>query len=306
MIPLRYLIGLLLVLLLVGCEKKTAESSPVLLQIDGRTVSLEEFRRQFEKTLPPGHSLSVEETEDLQRSFLVQLIDRELALAEAVRLGVVLAPEELEAMVAEYRRDYPEGAFEEMLAERGVSLADWRRELEEGLLIEKVVRQAAYSDIEVSEEEIAEYYQSHHDEFDRPAQARVRQIVVGDEQEGRTLLEALQAGEDFAFLARNHSLSPDGEDGGDLDFISRGEMPPEFDEAAFSLPVGQLSALVKSDYGYHILLVEERRDALRLSLEQAREQVRDLVLETKQDLAYQQWLQDLRSRAAIEVNWSLL
>ncbi len=306
MIPLRYAIALLLVLLLFGCEKKTVEPSPVLLQIDGRIVTLEDFRRQFEKTLPAGHSLSVEETEDLQRSFLVQLIDRELTLAEAARLGVTLSPEELEAMVGEYRRDYPEGAFEAQLAERGVSLEAWRRELEEGLLMEKVVRVAAYSGISVSDEEIAEYYQQHHDDFDRPAQARVRQIVVGSEEEGKRALEELRKGEEFAALARSLSLSPDGEEGGDLGFIGRGEMPPEFDEAAFSLPIGELSGLVKSEYGYHILLVEERREALRLSLDAAREQVRALVRDTKEDLAYQQWLQDLRSRAAIEVNWSLL
>jgi peptidyl-prolyl cis-trans isomerase C len=229
-----------------------------------------------------------------------------LALAEADRLGVNVTPEEVEAALREHRRDYPVDAFEQMLKAQGVTLEDWRRDLEEGLLMEKVVRQAVYTTVVVTESEVEDYYREHRDEFDRPAQVRARQIVVASKEEGQRALGRLRQGEPFVEVARQSSLSPDAEEGGDLGFFSRGEMPPEFDAIVFTLPVGRLSNLVQSEYGFHLFLVEERREALRLPLSAVRDDIRDKLLAEKEERAYQQWLQNLRGRATIEVDWSRL
>lgn len=292
--------------LLAACHRQQEKASPVLLRVDGRSVSLEQFRQDFERTLPAGQTLSAEEREGLQRAFLVQIIDRELVLAEADRLGITVTPSEVEAALQEYRRDYPAGSFEKMLDDRGITLEPWRRELEQGLLVEKVVRQAAYAGVAVSEEEIAAYYREHLEEFDRPEQVRARQIVVATEEEGQKVLGLLRQGVSFAETARQYSLSPDGEQGGDLGFFARGEMPPEFDAVVFTLPVGRLSDLVKSEYGYHVFLVEERREAVRLTLEDVREQIGARLRSEKEEKAYHDWLQNLRGRATIEVDSSLL
>jgi peptidyl-prolyl cis-trans isomerase C len=135
---------------------------------------------------------------------------------------------------------------------------------------------------------------------------RARQIVVASRDEGERLLGLLRQGEPFAEVAQKNSLSPDAEQGGDLGFFSRGEMPPEFDAIVFTLPAGRLSDLVRSEYGYHLFLVEERREALRLPLTAVRDEIRDKLLAEKEEQAYQQWPQDLRGRASIEVDWSRL
>jgi len=302
----RILLPCLLVALLSACQRRQEEASPVLLRVDGRSVSLEQFREDFEGTLPAGQTLSEEERDGLQRAFLVQVIDRELVLAEADRLGITVTPSEVEAALQEYRRDYPAGSFEKMLNDRGITLEPWRRELEQGLLVEKVVRQAAYAGVAVSEEEIAACYREHLEEFDRPEQVRARQIVVASEEEGQKILGRLRQGASFAETARRYSLSPDGEQGGDLGFFARGQMPPEFDAVVFTLPVGRLSDLVKSEYGYHVFLVEERREAVRLTLEDVREQIGARLRSEMEEKAYHDWLQNLRARATIEVDSSLL
>jgi peptidyl-prolyl cis-trans isomerase C len=304
--PTLRLVLILLLLSLSACKEKGEASSPVLVRVDGRSVTLEQFQKSFEKTLSPDRQLTAEEKSDLQRSFLVQVVDRELALAEAARLGVAVTAQEVEAALLEHRRDYPGDTFEQMLREEGITLEDWRRELEEGLLLEKVIEQAVNAGVAASEAEIAAYYEEHQAEFDRPAQVRARQIVVAGKEEGEKLLARLKQGEPFAEVAGRHSLSPDAEQGGDLGFFARGEMPPEFDAVVFTLPVGRLSGLVKSEYGYHIFLVEERREAVRLPLAAAREEIRNRLLAEKEEKAYQQWLQDLRGKATIEVDWSLL
>lgn len=306
--PPRSVCLLLLFLFLLffsACRQKETPP-PALIHVDGRTVSVEQFRNEFAATLPPGHSLSPEEREELERAFLVQVIDRELALAEAERLGISVTPMEVEDALQEYRRDYPAGAFEEMLRERKVTLASWQRELTQNLLMEKVVREAAYSGVTVGEEEIAAHYQEHRDDFDRPEQVRALQIVLSSESEGNRILGLLRQGESFEDMAREHSLSPDSEQGGDLGFFARGEMPPEFDAVVFTLPAGRLSDLIKSEYGFHIFLVEERREAVRLELDEVRDEIRAALRAKKEDGAYQEWLQKLRAEATIEVNWSLI
>jgi len=296
--------SIVIAVFLVSCRQEKA--SPSLLTLGNRVVTLEEFQTEFDKSLPAGQNTADIATDDLKRSFLVQLIDRELILAEARRLGIAVSSEEAEAALQEYRRDYPGTAFDEALKERGMTKESLMAELRGGLLMEKVVRQAVYSSIQVADEEIENYYREHRRDFDRPQQVRARQIVVATEEEGQKVLGILRQGGDFAETARLHSLSPDAQEGGDLGFFARGEMPSEFEEAAFSLPVGRLSELVKSEYGYHIFLVEERKKAVRLSLDEARDEIQAILKGRKEEAAYQDWLQGLRARASIEVDWSLL
>jgi peptidyl-prolyl cis-trans isomerase C len=300
------LVLIFLCLPLLACKERGEAASPVLIRVENRSVSLEQFRREFANTLPVGQELSAEEKNQLERAFLVQVIDRELTLAEAERLHVQVTPAELEQAIQEYRTEYPDGAFDEVLKERDISFAEWRQELEQGLLVEKVMHQAVDARIAVSEPEVANYYRENRDEFNRPEQVRARQIVVGSEEEGQRVLGLLRQGRPFAAVAKEFSLSPDAEEGGDLGFFARGQMPPEFDQVVFTLAPGRISDLVHSEYGYHIFLVEERRPAQRLSLEQARAQIREQLLAAKQEQAYQAWLQELRSRAKIDMKWSLL
>jgi peptidyl-prolyl cis-trans isomerase C len=301
------IIGFVLLALLLGaCQSQSEAPSPVLLRVDGREVTLEQFRLSFSKSLPPGQKLSEEERKELERSFLVQIIDRELALAQADRLAIKIGADEHEKAIEEARKEYPSGTFENMLREQGTNLQDWSTELKKDLLIEKMVRQTVYSKLEVTATEISDYYSNNTKEFDRPAQVRARQIVVASEDEGQKVLGLLRQGELFPEVAKKYSLSPDAEQGGDLGFFAKGEMPPEFETAVFGLAVGRLSDLVKSEYGYHVFLVEEKRKAARLALEEVSDDIREILLAEKKEKAYQEWLRNLRSQATIEMDWSLL
>jgi parvulin-like peptidyl-prolyl isomerase len=129
--------------------------------------------------------------------------------------------------------------------------------------------------------------------------------VVTDPVEGEQILVRLRKGESFAEIAKRQSLSPEAEQGGDLGFFGRDEMPPEFG-AVFALPVGALSPLVKSEYGYHLFLVLEKRPAARLSRQEAEREIRALLETDRRETLYQEWLQELRGKATIEVDWRQL
>jgi peptidyl-prolyl cis-trans isomerase C len=293
--------------LLGGCgSEPVAKGQRPLIRINDQAISKAAFLARFEQVLQKDQPLSGVERAELQRSFLVQLIDRELIRGEARRLKVTVTDADVEQALAEYRKDYPGTSFEEMLRQRGQTLQVWRGELRDNLIMEALLDQVVYANITVSDREIADYYKARRAEFDRPAQVRARQIVVADEAEGLKVLGLLRQGQAFAEVATRYSLSPDASDGGDLGFFGRGEMPQEFDEVVFDLPVGKLSDLVKSEYGYHIFLVEERRKATRLTRKQAEGEIRDLLEASKREEAYLNWLQELRARAEIAVDWTQL
>lgn len=306
---LRILLLLFLCLLgpVAGCgSEPTAKKVPPLIQINDQAISKAEFLAEFENSLQKDQPLSGIEREELQRSFLVQLIDRELIHEEARRLQITLTDADVEAALQSYRQDYPGTSFEAMLQERGSTMDSWREELKNSLIMEKLLDQAVYSRVSVSDDEVTAYYEANHDLFDRPAQVRARQIVVADEAKGKEVLGLLRQGKPFAEAATEYSLSPDAQQGGDLGFFGRGEMPPEFDDIVFDLPVNRLSDLVKSEYGYHIFLVEEKRKAARLSKQDAEEEIRSILEGSKKEEVYLGWLQELRARAVIAVDWAQL
>lgn len=294
-----------MVLLLGGCRTETDSAARPLLTVNDRHITRAEFTVAFAKTGKAGQTLAAGERQELERDFLRQLIDRELSLAKARQRGLTVTPAELATALDENRRDYPPGGFAAMLRDRGMTDDEWQAELEQSLLIGKLRDEVVSERGRVREAEIAAYYAAHAADFDRPAQVRARQIVVADRAAGERVLARLRQGEAFAAVAREASLSPDAQQGGDLGFFGRGEMPAEFD-AVFALPVGQLSPLVKSDYGYHLFLVEAQRPATRLSRSEAEEAIRQLLEAERRETVYQEWLQELRGQATIEVDWAQL
>ncbi len=311
-IPIHRLRSFFLVLLCLlglasGCNsEQAAKNVQPLIQINDKAISKAEFLAEFEKSLQKDQPLSNIEREELQRSFLVQLIDRELIHAEARRLEISVTDADVDAALESYRKDYPGSSFETMLQDRGLSMAAWREELRESLIMEKLMEQAVYPSASVTDEEVAGYYEANRDQFDRPAQVRARQIVVATEADGQKVLGLLRQGVPFAEVAAQYSLSPDAQQGGDLGFFARGQMPPEFDDVVFDLPVNRLSDLVKSDYGYHIFLVEEKRKAMRLSKQDAAAEIRATLEATMKEELYLRWLQDMRAKAVIAVDWPQL
>ena len=192
-------------LLMLGCSSEPVNITKApLLVVNDEEISRQEFLDAFARSMHPGEQLSEVEKQELQRSFLVQLIDRKLIHAEARRLNVTVTSAEVEAALVEYRKDYPEGGFEAMLNERGLTLEEWKTELKDGLIMEKLLDQSVYAQLEVSDMEIAAYYENHKEDFNRPDQVRARQIVVADEAEGKRLLGLLRQGQSFGELAKAH------------------------------------------------------------------------------------------------------
>ncbi len=129
-------------------------------------------------------------------------------------------------------------------------------------------------------------------------EVHARHILVKTEDEAKDVIKQLDAGKDFAELAKEKSTDPNKDDGGDLGYFTRGRMVKEFEDAAFSLEKGTYSKTpVKTDFGYHVIKVEDKRDAPPPPFEQVQDQVRQLVMRDK----YLALLNDAKAKAKVEI-----
>jgi peptidyl-prolyl cis-trans isomerase SurA len=223
-----------------------------------------------------------EDTQTLDRlriTLLQDLVDEKLILVQARRDSVQVKSEEIEAALAAQIQQIKnqmgsEAAFQEQLSAEGLTLQDlkkrFRPQIRNQLLREKLIRQKL-SDLTVSSKDITEFYQTYRDSLpilgESVRLSHIMMSVAPSEEEKRNafqqakeVLAKARAGESFDSLARSYSQCPSAENGGDLGYFARGEMVPEFDRAAFDLEPGEISDVVETMYGYHILRCEDRSD----------------------------------------------
>lgn len=304
------LILLISLILLPNCQKGRDEKSipKILAAINGDSITSEEFLEAF-KDIETGLGNDVKMGEgrlrELKKEVLDQLIERKIFLLEAHRTGIKVGEEEIRKTSEGVKADYPPDGFEKMLDEKGMSYADWEKEMMEDLMIMKLHEKIQETPLDISEEELRKYYNEHVQEFNKKDEVHVRQIVVATEEEATQIRQALLSGTDFSQLARERSLSPDREKGGDLGFFSKGMMPKEFD-IVFSLKIGEVSNAIKTPYGYHIFKVEGKKPARRLSYQEAKTQVRNIIIQEKKEVLFRLWVEDLKKKFNIKINYQLL
>ncbi|MCD5390909.1 peptidylprolyl isomerase [candidate division NPL-UPA2 bacterium] len=183
----------------------------------------------------------------------------------------------------------------------------------EYVLIDPRERETA---VEIKDDEIVSYYQENIEQFKRPEEIRVRHILIrldpdADEEvqaeakkKAEEILERLKGGEDFAALAKEYSEDPGSrEKGGDLGFFPRGWMVPAFEEAAFSLKLGEVSQLVKTPFGYHIIKLEERREAYTTPLEEVWSEIHDTLKKKRADEIAREEAEDLAIELLDKTDW---
>lgn len=182
-------------------------------------------------------------------------------------------------------------------------LREARRQVLFGRLVE-VLR--GEQTVGVPEEEIAKFYEENRSDFAQPASARASHILVNDEEAAEKALSRVKGGEPFAKVAQEVSVDPSRSNGGDIGFFSKGQVIPEFEEACRKLKPGEVSGVVKSTLGYHIILLTEKREARERPLEEVRDRIRRGLEQQQRQRHLEQVVQGLRSKAQIVVRDSAL
>ncbi|WP_455663005.1 peptidylprolyl isomerase [Pradoshia sp.] len=226
-------------------------------------------------------------------SALDSLVTKVVIDKEADKRDVKVKDSEIDDEVATYEESYGgEEGLKSALEASGLTLADLKEDIETNIKIEKLMAK----DIKLTDDEVKSYYEENKKNFDTPESIEVSHILVEDEKTAQKVLDKLNAGEDFAELAKEYSTdTATAAKGGELGFITSGEMVKEFEKAAFALKVGEISDIVKTDYGYHIIKATDHKEAKESTYEESKEQAKEAALAEKISSEYSTWVEKLKA-----------
>jgi len=304
----RHLSALLpafLITALFACGRGEDKSAIIVAKVDAHNITLKAFDDALARLMPPDGPSADDNQRAVKRDLLSQMIIETLILDEAERMGVTVSNDELESAIEAMKKDYGGPAFRDAITERYGDINVWREEIRRKLIIKKTVAKVTAGVKAPVEQAARKYYDEHIKEFDVPEQVRARMIVTNSEDDARNIRKTLTP-ESFAKTAKEASLSPEAKNGGDLGFFGRGDMPKEFEDAVFGLKPGEISPVVKTDYGYHIFYVEEHRKGGRLKWDEVRSKIIERLRAEEADSEFGKWLAGLKAKSHIEVYEALL
>lgn len=292
-------------LTLSACTKK---EEGIVAKVNGEGITQEEFDREFNMFKDAykrqfGEDVLSQETEDnrtlediLRENVLEKLIIERLISKEIEGMDIKISDEEIEEQFENYKNSLGgEEEYKKFLENNDFTEEFLKENIKKELLFQKH-KEDFLDKTEISEEEKKKYFDANKDDL---IQVRASHILVKTEEEGKAILKKLEKGEEFASLAATESIdSATAIKGGDLGYFGKNEnFVPEFKEAAFSLDVGQVSDLVKSDFGYHIILIEDRKDSY--------EDLKDDIESTLKNQKYIDKISKLREEGKVKIYMEL-
>lgn len=286
---------LALVMLTVACGDGDDETSKVAATVDGATVLEVDVRSAMAAAALAGTDLSYERAR-------TQLIDEALMLAEAERLGVTVETADVEARLQEVA-DESGGrkALEDMVEKAGLSLDEYTARVRSALLAERLAG-AKFERIEASLDEARDYVARNPDEFVRPAEFDIGDIVVKTQAQGEAVRARIADGQKFTEAARQFSSDPAGKsDGGRMGWVLADSVPPAMRKALERARVGEVTAPQQAPGGWHVLKLYGRRDEKRFTLGEVRDEVVTELTRRRRVAALRRWLDGARERANIEI-----
>ncbi|MDD5448985.1 MAG: peptidylprolyl isomerase [Candidatus Omnitrophica bacterium] len=261
-----------------GCGKsKTAPSAArkdVVANINGDVITMKDVDERISK-LPPYYQNMVK---GRKKELVDDMVLEKILYSEALKKGLQ-NDKEVKEMVEEAQRK---------------------------IMISKLIKDDVEEKTKVSDQQIEEYYNTHKDEFYVPEKWRASHILVKTEEEAAAILDELSKGASFEELAKTKSQDSSAQKGGDLGYFTKGQMVPEFEEAVTKLEVGQLSPVVKTQFGYHIIKLTDKKPAEQQDLKSVSAKISNELLANKKREAFDKLVSGLRAKANVKINESLL
>ncbi|HTL71206.1 MAG TPA: peptidylprolyl isomerase [Candidatus Eisenbacteria bacterium] len=260
------LLFLLLATALTGCgEKKN-----ILARFSGMSITEEEFKEKIESLPRQLRGVVLQN----KKEFIEDLAAEHFLLKEAQRRGVDRDPEVKELL----------------------------EQAKKKIIAAKLVETEVDNKISLGPEEASRYYEAHKDEFMAPALYRASHILVKTEDEAKAVKLDLETGADFEETARKKSVDSTAFRGGDLGFFQKGQLVPEFERAAFAMKKGEISGIVKSRFGYHIIKLTDQMEPTLRPFKAVKRSIEEKLLNEKRSEAFKALVKRLRGNAEIKVD----
>ena len=285
--------------------------------VNGVDISRRDYDRELKlyrnRMARNGRQLNEQQLQFVSGQILDRMIETELLYQESRKQGVQIETKEIETQFGEIRQRFSsEQEFTEAMGQMDLTEAGVRQQIEKGLAINKLVKTRIADNIKISEEESRKFYASNPELFKQAEQVKASHILVKVEQdadaekktEAGNKIEQIQArlkkGEDFADLARESSEGPSASKGGDLGYFKRGSMVKPFEDAAFALEVDQVSDVVETRFGYHLIKVYDKKPEQILAYAEVKGDLQEHLKQQKLKLEVDAYLEGLKKNAKIE------
>ncbi|MHC4075748.1 MAG: peptidylprolyl isomerase [Planctomycetota bacterium] len=308
-----------------AADQNTPDINAVALSVNGRDIT----EAQIDKLVQPELDRMSEQAKKLPPGILQQLKERirkqaidtkitEYLLDEAVKKqNIVVTDEELNAYFEELlaQQKMSMDDFKALVAAYGQSLEEIRQWNRKSLSYKKIMKKKWHGKVDVNEADAQKFYIENLKKFTTPLQVRASHILISpdtsdpnfDPNQAKAiakskindLLLKVKDGNDFAELAKQYSSCPSKEQGGDLNFFGKGQMVPEFENVAFQLQPGQVSDVVETQFGYHIIKVTDRKEENTTSFEEAKENLINYLRRQEEDAIAKAYVEELKAQAAI-------
>ncbi|MDF2839381.1 MAG: peptidylprolyl isomerase [Clostridia bacterium] len=297
-------------LVLNGCgfvkQNPQAEAETVVAVVGGEKIMKTEFNQMFDMfkvQYEQQYGTEVWEQDVDGRKYidvmkekvLDMLVDIKVQEKEALKAGITASEEEINAEVEKARKYFDsEEKFNEFLTSQKMTMEYLKDTIRKDILVSKL-QEKLTADVSVTDEQVAAYYTSNNDQF---ISVKASHILLEDEETAKKILERAKAGENFGELALQNSTDPSAQTNkGDLGYFRKGDMVEPFETAAFGMKVGEISDLVKTDFGYHIIKLEDKKFD---KLEDIAGELKLSMIESEKDTVYQGLLDEMRTKADVK------
>jgi peptidyl-prolyl cis-trans isomerase SurA len=324
------LMALLLLLAGSGCTAKQ-EGADVMATVNGRKITRTEVEKYYNnQTADAPQKPSQEQADSLRLSILKELVDQEILMQRAEKMGLLATDEEVNSKLAEIKAPYTQEEFDKRLKERNLTLDDFKRDLRRSITIEKVLNKEITSKINISDEDITSYYNQHKAEFNliepqyhlaqilvtTQPNPQVKNVKAQNEADARKKIQMIEnrldSGDDFATVAMNFSEQPEtSQNGGDLGFVPESSLKTDrmAYEAVNKLKPGQYTAvLMVADpnshqvYGFRVVKLISRETAGQRELKDPRVQqtIREQLRDRREQLLKAAYYESVRDKATVQ------
>jgi peptidyl-prolyl cis-trans isomerase C len=257
-----------------------------------------------------GKALTDSQSEAIKKETLEGLIQRELLYQESQKQGIKIDQETVDET---FKKRFPDEAqFKEMMSGMNVTEAEIKAQFMEGMAIQRLVDKEVGEKVTVSDKETKAYYDANQESFKEPEQVRASHILIkvdpkadaSQKVEARKRVEEVQErlkkGEEFSALAKEFSQCPSSAKGGDLGYFRRGQMVKPFEEVAFALKPGELSDIVETKFGYHLIKVMDKKAPGTASYQEVKPRIEQKLKREKFQKAFSLYVEKLKEKAKIE------
>ena len=302
--------------LTVQAEKNEPSTDKIAI-VNGSVITSEEFNRELsrvkQRSLQQGQKISSTQLEDIRNKILENLIEIELLFQESRNNEIKVEKEAVNSQMKILKQKFSKDTeFKNFLSELNLSESALKLKIEKGIAIQKLIETQIAQKIKISDKESKVFYDTKPDLFKQPEQIKASHILIkvesgADEKKKseakekiKKIKQKLNKGEDFATLAKEFSEGPSKNNGGDLGYFQRGQMVKPFEDVAFALKTEEVSDIVETQFGYHIIKVVDKKPEKTIAYENVKKDLSQHLKQEKTNQEVKIYIQKLREKAKIE------